>query len=422
MSHAQYRGMEVNQSMVVARNERQWLQKYKTFCPPHPPPTHPNSHHIGHSVPTLLVVETLDPSSKMASTTRLVSGLLLLLTTLLPFTSAAPSSGCGRTPSIRSQQYSMTVNGKSRQYFVKLPDNYDSSRPYRLIFTWHQLGGSAQKIVDGENTNAGGVLPYYGLPPLANNSAIFVVPNGLNAGWANQNGEDVTFFDQLLKTVSDGLCVDTSLVFSTGFSYGGAMSYSLACSRPQQIRAVAVISGSLLSGCAGGTEPVAYYAQHGTSDSVLNVSGGRSIRDTFVRNNGCTPVSPEPQPGSGGRSVKTVYKNCKADKPVTWVIHGGDHNPSQTDDGRIFAPANTWEFFSQFAGSGGGGGGGGGNTGPTTTLVTITTTASNPQPTYVQPGTVPQWGQCGGNGWTGGTVCIAPFTCKKQNDWYSQCL
>jgi poly(3-hydroxybutyrate) depolymerase len=182
-----------------------------------------------------------------------------------------------------------------------------------------------------------------------NNSAIYVVPNGLDNGWANSGGEDITFFDSMVKTVEADLCVDTSLRFSTGFSYGAAMSFALACARPKDIRAVAIISGSLLSGCDGGNDPVAYYGQHGTSDSVLNISGGRSIRDRFVKNNGCTPLSPEPQP-NGGTSVKTVYKGCKEGYPMTWVIHNGDHNPSQTDSGSStpFAPKNTWDFFSQF--------------------------------------------------------------------------
>jgi cellulose 1,4-beta-cellobiosidase len=33
-----------------------------------------------------------------------------------------------------------------------------------------------------------------------------------------------------------------------------------------------------------------------------------------------------------------------------------------------------------------------------------------------------QWAQCGGNGYSGPTVCCAGTTCVKQNDWYSQCL
>ncbi|KAI8626686.1 carbohydrate esterase family 1 protein [Xylariaceae sp. FL1651] len=262
----------------------------------------------------------------------------------------AASAGCGKSPTIRSQTYTMTVNGKQRNYIMKVPNNYDNSHPYRLIFTWHPLGGSAQKIVNGEDINHGGALPYYGLEAIANNSAIFVVPDGLNAGWANQGGEDLTFFDQMVKTVENDLCVDTNLRFSTGFSYGGAMSYALACDRSSMIRAVAVLSGGVLSGCSKGTDPVAYYGQHGTSDSVLNVSGGRQMRDRFVKNNGCQPLSSEPQP-NGSQSVKTKYTGCKAGYPVTWVIHNGDHNPSQVNGGQSvpFAPANTWEFFTQFS-------------------------------------------------------------------------
>ncbi|EAT88535.1 hypothetical protein SNOG_03330 [Parastagonospora nodorum SN15] len=259
------------------------------------------------------------------------------------------SAGCGKAKTLTNKQYSMQVNGKNRNYFLNIPDNYDQSKPYRLIFTWHQLGGSAQKIVNGENPNAGGALPYYGLKAVADNSAIFVVPDGLNAGWGNQNGEDVTFFDQLVKTVEADLCVNTDLRFSTGFSYGGAMSYALACARPEMIRAVAVISGAQLSGCSGGSKPVAYYGQHGTSDSVLNVQMGRQLRDKFVANNGCTKLQSEPGP-NGGNSVKTQYAGCKQGYPVTWVIHNGDHNPSQTNSGSTtpFAPGNSWEFFKQF--------------------------------------------------------------------------
>ncbi|KAK1782678.1 Alpha/Beta hydrolase protein [Copromyces sp. CBS 386.78] len=216
----------------------------------------------------------------------LAAFFLLLSLSALPFLTMAASPsmspGCGKGPTLRNgQTVNTNVNGKSRQYTLRLPDNYNQNTPYRLIFLWHQLGGSAQKIIQGENPNQGGLLPYYGLPPLdTNKSAIYVVPQGLNAGWANQNGEDVTFFDNMLQSVSDGLCIDTNLVFSTGFSYGGAMSFSLACSRPSKVRAVAVLSGGLLSGCAaGGNDPVAYYAQHGTADSVLNVSGGRQLRD-----------------------------------------------------------------------------------------------------------------------------------------------
>ncbi|KAL0954219.1 hypothetical protein HGRIS_005347 [Hohenbuehelia grisea] len=35
---------------------------------------------------------------------------------------------------------------------------------------------------------------------------------------------------------------------------------------------------------------------------------------------------------------------------------------------------------------------------------------------------VAEWGQCGGNGWSGGTTCDSGLVCTKLNDWYHQCL
>lgn len=56
---------------------------------------------------------------------------------------------------------------------------------------------------------------------------------------------------------------------------------------------------------------------------------------------------------------------------------------------------------------------------PPTTTVKPTTTVS--APTTTPSGTVAEYGQCGGTGWTGATVCVAPYTCHVLNDYYSQC-
>ncbi|XP_006454003.1 hypothetical protein AGABI2DRAFT_189329 [Agaricus bisporus var. bisporus H97] len=34
----------------------------------------------------------------------------------------------------------------------------------------------------------------------------------------------------------------------------------------------------------------------------------------------------------------------------------------------------------------------------------------------------PEWAQCGGIGWTGGTTCVSGCVCTPLNDYYSQCL
>jgi len=42
--------------------------------------------------------------------------------------------------------------------------------------------------------------------------------------------------------------------------------------------------------------------------------------------------------------------------------------------------------------------------------------------TSTSTGTAAHYGQCGGTGWTGPTVCASPYTCTYSSAYYSQCL
>ncbi|KAK1783335.1 glycosyl hydrolase family 61-domain-containing protein [Copromyces sp. CBS 386.78] len=82
-------------------------------------------------------------------------------------------------------------------------------------------------------------------------------------------------------------------------------------------------------------------------------------------------------------------------------------------------------------------GGGGSGSNPTTTAKVSSTSAAATSTSKVavtmsttlktsvvaQPTgcTAAQWAQCGGIGFSGCTTCASPYTCKKQNDYYSQC-
>src|SRR5690242_14483771 len=75
-------------------------------------------------------------------------------------------------------------------------------------------------------------------------------------------------------------CLDVRcLRFSTGFSYGGAMSLRIACSRGKEFCGVAVL----------GVDPVAYSLRPSTACRTWNILAttmGKELRDRFVRNNG----------------------------------------------------------------------------------------------------------------------------------------
>ncbi|MEU5829779.1 cellulose binding domain-containing protein [Micromonospora tulbaghiae] len=332
----------------------------------------------------------------------------------------AATAGCGKAPTLSSGTRTISSGGQNRSYILRIPDGYDRNHPYRLIFGFHWLNGSANNVA-----SAG----YYGLLPLSNNSTIFVAPQGIDNGWANTNGRDLTLFDDISRQVENDLCVDTSQRFALGWSYGGAMSYAVACARPTIVRAVTVISGANLSGCNGGTQPVAYFGIHGIYDSVLNISMGRSLRDTFVRNNGCTAQSPrEPSRGSLTH-ITTTYSGCREGYPVQWAAFDGDHTPSPVDgssspnDSRTWTSGEIWRFFSQFASTTPPP-----TTAPPTTPPPTTPPPTTPPPTTPPPTTPPPTGEPGActatyrtvNTWPGGfqaEVTVANNGATTLNGW-----
>ncbi|KAB8239534.1 hypothetical protein ETB97_000759 [Aspergillus alliaceus] len=258
----------------------------------------------------------------------------LLALSALTSVHGANSPGCGKKPTLASGVHN--ING--REYILKVPDNYDANKPHHLIFGLHWRGGNMNNVAYGNS-----IQPWYGLEARAKGSAILVAPNGRNAGWANTNGEDVAFIDAIIKQVEGNLCVDQSSRFATGFSWGGGMSYALACSRAKEFKAVSVLSGGVISGCEGGHDPIAYLGIHGINDPVLPFDGGVALANKFVGNNHCQPTNiGKPWSGSHG-STRTDFKGCS--KPVSFIAYDGGHDGAPLGVGSSLAPDATWEFF-----------------------------------------------------------------------------
>nr|WP_230686679.1 RICIN domain-containing protein [Catellatospora vulcania] len=281
-----------------------------------------------------------------------VAGALAATALTGPSAYAASTAGCGKAPTLRNGAQTIQSSGQSRSFVLRIPDGYSNTRPYRLIFAYHWRGGTMNDVSSGGTS--GTAWSYYGMQEQSNNSAILVAPQGLGNGWANTNGVDLTFTDDMIRLIENDLCVDTTQLFAMGFSYGGGMSYAIACARATTFRAVVAYSGAQLSGCSVGNQPIAYFGIHGISDNVLNISQGRSLRDRFLSNNGCAAQNaPEPAPGSG-RHITTTY-SCRAGYPVQWAAFDGGHGPapvegcSGCEDGvRTWSKGEAWRFLSQF--------------------------------------------------------------------------
>jgi poly(3-hydroxybutyrate) depolymerase len=224
--------------------------------------------------------------------------------------------------------------GGSRDFAMRLPDNYDNNKPYWLSFTFHPNGGNAYGIDNGGGN--GYEMAYYGLQKQSNNGAIFVAPLGLGGGWANSGGQDLKFVDDMVKLIEDNYCVDTTHIFTQGFSYGGGMSYEIACARAKVFRGAAIYEGAQLSGCDGGNDPIALWQMVGLEDNTCSMGMATPIRDKFVKNNGCTAQTP-PQPPKGppylnpGGHVCTDYAGCSTGHPVRWCVHQSGHGNAIVD-------------------------------------------------------------------------------------------
>lgn len=243
----------------------------------------------------------------------------------LPGNDPVPSAGCGKSDSPGSgNSFTIDADGMSRSYIVASPSGYDANKPYKLVFAWHYLGGSASGIA---------LSGYYGLERMARGEAIFVSSQGLNAGWGSPN--DIPFATALVEWMKDNYCVDTTRIFSTGFSYGAIMSNRVGCSLGNEFRAIAPMSGSGPIGRGRCQGQVAALVTHGTSDAIVPFSGGQGSRDHWVMTNSCGgDTSPD------GACV--LYQGCDEGYPVKWCEYAGGHTQPRG------AASLVWEFFSQF--------------------------------------------------------------------------
>ena len=244
-----------------------------------------------------------------------------------------PSSGCSATTSPASGMATIDVSGTTRQYILTLPANYDPHHVYPLLFAFHGGSYDAQWVVDGDPPQSG---PYYGIQAEANDTVILVAPQALSGSWTNQGGRDVAYVDAMLSRFESQLCVDQSRIFATGFSFGAIMTIALGCNDSSKFRAVAAMSGKIMSGCPD-TRSLPYWSSHGMSDPTIDISLGEAARDTFVQRNHCTTQTVAISPAGC-----VSYQGCDPGYPVVWCPFDGVHQPPP------FAGSAIWAFLSQF--------------------------------------------------------------------------
>ena len=95
----------------------------------------------------------------------------------------AATAGCGKAPTLSDGNHTIQSGGQNRSYILRLPTNYDNNHAYRLVFSFHWVGGTAEQVDNG--STSGIEWSYYGLrvDKYGKGNTIFVSPQGLGNGW-----------------------------------------------------------------------------------------------------------------------------------------------------------------------------------------------------------------------------------------------
>jgi len=245
------------------------------------------------------------------------------------------SAGCIDGAGIPEGENTFMLEGLSRKFIMRLPQNYSADKAWPIVFALHGNGGNTS-YWDGTSGDRN-------IREVLKDDAILIVAEAIDGQWRDYDADastwparidsELLYFDTILTQAKNNLCINESAIFTMGFSGGGSFSGVLGCRRTD-IRAMAV-GGSVIyfdeADCVG--KPAAWITI-GTQELV---AGREQFRDFFRDLGGCdaTATATDPAPC-------TAYDSCDATSPVHYCQH---------PDGHIwpdFGSQAMWDFFSQF--------------------------------------------------------------------------
>ncbi len=284
---------------------------------------------------------------------------------------AVASGGCEAANSVAPglTEITLDVDDTERSYLRYIPDSYSPETPAPLVLSFHGFASSPQDQL--------AVTAWNDLADAQGFIAVYPTGTGMPLRWSSASGgvsfggapvDDVAFVSAMLNSLAEELCLDTSRIFASGFSAGGAMTYILACELADRVAAFGMVSGSYNEpedGCEP-ARPVPLIAFHGTADTVVPYDGGQVMFFSFapvgdwvqawVERDGCEP---QPETVTDGDITTQTYSQCDDEVQVIfYAIEGGGHAwpgsafmlenaPGETTDA-VSATALMWDFFSRY--------------------------------------------------------------------------
>lgn len=241
--------------------------------------------------------------------------------------SETKSVGCASGKELPEGAATFTVGGASRKYTLRKPTGYTRDKVWPLVLALHPNGSNMGYY----DVTTGGRA----IRPLVKDKAILVLAEARTGGdWRGDLPTELAYFEALITAIKKDMCVDTSRIFSMGFSGGGSFSGVLGCSRTD-IRAIAS-GGAVIyfdkAKCVG--KPAAWI----TIGDDEAVAGRIEFRDFWRTRNECSTMTTVVPP-----AATCVQYGCPhPERPTQFCSHAGGHEwPS-------FGAQAAWGFFSKF--------------------------------------------------------------------------
>ncbi|MGV8835739.1 extracellular catalytic domain type 1 short-chain-length polyhydroxyalkanoate depolymerase [Cellvibrio sp.] len=273
---------------------------------------------------------------------------------------------------------SLQHDGLARSYRIHVPKQYQASKSAPLVLAFHGGGGDMDYMAKDE---------YYGLISKSDAEGFVVVfPNGYskfksgkfatwNAGACcasarDNNIDEVGFVRKMIASLTRELNINRQMIFATGMSNGGMMSYRLACEMSDTITAIAAVAGTDNTIDCQPRKPVSILHIHATNDDrvLFNGGAGKKFRDEskvtdfisvpdsvkkWVTQNHCqsTPLQTLEKPGA----YCEKYAQCKGGVAVQLCVTdtGGHSWPGGTKPRGSESPSQVisandvmWDFFT----------------------------------------------------------------------------
>jgi polyhydroxybutyrate depolymerase len=279
-----------------------------------------------------------------------------------------------RLKGTRSLENKVVVNGVSRFFNMYTPSTYRQGIASPLILVYH--GGGGNPVQTEKYTQLNKTAEKHGFIVVYMAGSGRMENRGLTWNtWAccayalDHKVDDIAYTREVVHLLRQHYNINPAMIYATGISNGGMMSYRIACEVPDVFAAVAPVAGAMFSfDCKHNGPGTSVLAINGTDDELVPHQGGNGKRqairkpmipvDTLIRqwasHLSCGPVTNSKM---GDHIEVTAYEGCRRQTTVKlYSVLGGGHTwrftqleKNQRINRRMAPPVNEliWDFFRE---------------------------------------------------------------------------